>query len=290
VTRSFRGISGRALHVLLAATAALLALGASPDGGPAPALRFAVYGDTRDGHDVHAAIVAGALAKGAELVLETGDLVRDSSSAAEWARFDAITAVMRAAIPFYPARGNHDNQGGDMFAARLPRTGVSRERFHYSFDRGPVHFVVIDTEEALGPGTPQYAWLDADLERARRGGRSIVAIFHKPVFSIGADATRRDVTERREALHPLFRRHGVVLAFSGHDHMYYRTIRDGVAYVVTGGGGAPLYRAAHAELRAVGDVFESAHHFCVAEVRAGALLVTVYRQDLSELDRFTVGP
>ena len=269
---------------------ALWALAASPDGGPAPALRFAVYGDTRDGHDVHAAIVAGALTKGAELVLETGDLVRDSSSAAEWARFDAITTVMRAAVPFYPARGNHDNQGGDLFEAHLPRTGVTRERFHYSFDRGPLHFVAIDTEEALGRGTPQYAWLDADMERARRGGRSIIVISHKPVFSIGPEAARRDLAERRETLHPLFRRHGVVLVFSGHDHMYYRTIRDGVTYVVTGGGGAPLYRAVHQELRAPGDVYESVHHFCVGEARGGVLVVTVFRQDLSELDRFTVGP
>lgn len=290
MSRSLRGFPDRAIHGLVAATVGLLGLAASPGAGPALALRFAVYGDTRDGHDVHAAIVAGALAKEAELVLETGDLVRDSSSSAEWARFDAITSAMRAAIPFYPARGNHDNRGGDMFEARLPRTGVSRERFHYSFDRGPVHFVAIDTEEALGPGTPQYAWLDADMGRARRSGRSIVAFFHKPVFSIGSDALRRDVAERRAALHPLFRRHGVLLAFSGHDHMYYRTIRDGVTYVVTGGGGAPLYRAVHEELLAAGDVYESAHHFCVGEVRAGAFVVTVYRQDLSELDRFTVGP
>jgi hypothetical protein len=39
---------------------------------------------------------------------------------------------------------------------------------------------------------------------------------------------------------PLFRRHDVTLVLSGHNHLYERIVRDGVTYVTTGGGGAPL--------------------------------------------------
>jgi hypothetical protein len=45
----------------------------------------------------------------------------------------------------------------------------------------------------------------------------------------------------RPLLDSLFQKHGVKLVFQGHDHLYYRTVRSGITYVVTGGGGAPLY-------------------------------------------------
>ena len=56
----------------------------------------------------------------------------------------------------------------------------------------------------------------------------------------------------RAAFTPVFERHGVQLAISSHEHDYERTVawRDGAAdpagvtYLVTGGGGAPLYPSA----------------------------------------------
>jgi hypothetical protein len=33
----------------------------------------------------------------------------------------------------------------------------------------------------------------------------------------------------------------VTAVFSGHEHMYIRKNVDGVNYIITGGGGAPLY-------------------------------------------------
>ena len=45
------------------------------------------------------------------------------------------------------------------------------------------------------------------------------------------------------------------LVFCGHDHLYYRTTRDGVTYVVTGGGGAPPYRPENSQIAIPGDVF-----------------------------------
>ena len=43
------------------------------------------------------------------------------------------------------------------------------------------------------------------------------------------------------ALVPLFEKHGVSAAFFGHDHNYQHYLRNGIHYVITGGGGAPLY-------------------------------------------------
>src|SRR5262249_13768768 len=43
------------------------------------------------------------------------------------------------------------------------------------------------------------------------------------------------------ALVPMFEKYHVSAAFFGHDHNYQHYLKNGVQYVTTGGGGAPLY-------------------------------------------------
>ena len=270
----------------------------SPSGAPAvpwpvavpagAAFRFAVYGDTRDGHEAHREIVRLVHSSRPDLVLQTGDLVSDSSVAGQWSVFEDITRQMRSASAYYPARGNHDNQGGSYFDGYVPTEGVHREGFQYSFDKGGVHFVAVDTEEEIIEKSPSYLWLDVDMAKARAAGLVIIPFYHKAIYSVGPHAMQRDVWTLRPVLHDLFRRHGVRLVFQGHDHLYYRTLRDGIVYVVTGGGGAPLYTERYPELRVPGDVSETSHHFCLADVFAERIDVTAYRRDRSVLDAFTV--
>ncbi|MEF8788283.1 MAG: hypothetical protein V5A84_04365, partial [Planctomycetota bacterium] len=42
---------------------------------------------------------------------------------------------------------------------------------------------------------------------------------------------------------PLFAEHNVKVVFSGHDHLYERSQKDGVYYICQGMGGAPSYEA-----------------------------------------------
>jgi 3',5'-cyclic AMP phosphodiesterase CpdA len=260
-------------------------------GRPAPAaalFRFAAYGDTRDNHDIHREIVKEVTGFQPALVLQTGDLVHHGDAADEWRIFDQITGEMRRRIPYYPARGNHDVGTSGFYEQRVTSPVASGNQLYYSFEKENLHFVAIDTQQAVGPASEEGRWLEADLAQARAKGRFIIPFFHKAIFSIGPHAVESDVMALRPVLHALFRRHGVRLAFEGHDHIYYRTVRDGITYVVTGGGGAPLYDGRHPELGVPGDVFEKVNHFCIADVYPDHVAVTAYRRDLSRLDRFMV--
>jgi 3',5'-cyclic AMP phosphodiesterase CpdA len=243
-------------------------------------LRFAAYGDTRDGHDIHRKIVADVLSFHPALVLQTGDLVHHGGAADEWQIFDEITADMRRQVPYYPARGNHDVSTAGYYEQRVTQPTLSGNKLYYSFEQGNLHFVSIDTQQPLGPESEQGRWLEADLAQAQATGRFIIPFFHKAIFSIGPHADEADVLALKPILHPLFQRHGVRLAFEGHDHVYYRTVRDGITYVVTGGGGGPPQHGGH--------VFEKVNHFCIADVYADRVEVTAYRSDLSKLDGFKV--
>ncbi len=260
---------------------------AAPE-GPPPAdalLRFAAYGDTRDGHDIHREIVKGVLSFQPALVLQTGDLVHHGDAADEWSTFDEITGDMRRTIPYYPARGNHDV--GTFYEQRVTWPVLSGNKLYYSFEMGSLHFVAIDTEDKLAPDSAQRRWLEDDLAKAQAGGKFIIPFFHKAIYSVGPHASQDDVLALRKILHPLFQQHGVRLAFEGHDHLYYRILKDDITYVVTGGGGAQLYKE-QPSLRVLGDVYESVNHFCVADVYPDRVEVTAYRRDLTPLDRFEV--
>jgi acid phosphatase type 7 len=75
----------------------------------------------------------------------------------------------------------------------------------------------------------------------------------------------------------------VDLVFSGHDHVYERTVPiRGVTYVVSGGGGRRLYPAGNGELTASSV---SAHHAVLVRVDCSRLLLEAVEVDGKVVDR-----
>ncbi len=212
---------------------------------PGEVLRFAVYGDVRGGHRTHADIVAAMVRDAPDMVLVTGDMVLRGSDEADWQRFFDVTGELLARIPYYPVAGNHD----------LGRTGDERRRMNevfalwpapedrpewghwYSFRVGDTHFVMLDSNSY--EHEEQLAWVERDLAAARASGaRAIFALTHDGPWSRGIHRGNRYAAANYA---PVLNKYDVTLVLSGHDHLYQRGEVDGLPYVVSGGGGAPLY-------------------------------------------------
>ena len=199
-----------------------------------------VYGDTRTNDNIHREIVESVLEANPDFILQTGDLVEFSTLRSQWNRFDRITRPIRDKnIPYYPARGNHDAAFGSRYKNEVRDKFDSGNKLYYRFDHQGLRFICLDTESALGITSRQYLWLEGELEKAQKDGKMVVPFFHEAIFSVGNHASQNYAL--RAVLHPLFLKYGVKIVFQGHDHLYYRTMRDGITYIVTGGGGAPLY-------------------------------------------------
>jgi hypothetical protein len=84
----------------------------------------------------------------------------------------------------------------------------------------------------------------------------------------------------------VLRRHRVDLVISGHDHAYERGDDEGLRYVVSGGGGAPLYR--RRDERAMTRSFASEHHYVRVDVEREQVRFTTLRPDGSTVDRATL--
>jgi len=267
---------------------AVLLASAGRAAAEAPACRrcVAVYGDTRTGHEAHRRIVGRILALKPAAVFHTGDMVSNGYSEADWKRFVDISSGLMSTAEFFPALGNHDRHAPLYFSTfkQDPKTPW------YSVDRFGVHFVVLDSESPFWKGTSQGTWLREDLAAAsaKPGLRHIVVVLHRPVYGTGHHAPD-DSTVLGPNLAPLFQKYGVGVVFSGHDHLYERSQVDGIFYVITGGGGAPLYPKQE-QPAAFSQVFKSSYNFAALSVTPEGLLCEVFDDAGTPLDSFTVKP
>jgi hypothetical protein len=229
---------------------------------PAPgtgAISFVALGDSGTGSPEQRQIAALIAREQAAFALHVGDIAYGASNGTGDASYATYQSYLfdvykwLPSLPFVPVEGNHDSRAtnGDG-KAYLDLFVLPDSERYYSFDYGPVHFVALDTEYAFQDTTrraSQLAWLDADLAATRQPWK--IAFYHRAPYSSGGEHGS-DLTVRA-AFGPLLERYGVDLAITGHEHDYERTvpIRESsvstdrpVPYVVTGGGGAPLYPAA----------------------------------------------
>jgi len=109
--------------------------------------------------------------------------------------------------------------------------------YYFAFTYGSLAILVIDTEEPYAKGSKQYEYIKRDLERFSKK-YWIAAIFHRPAYSSGVGHGGEESPKIAEDLVPLFERYGVDWVIHGHDHIYERSFKDGVTYIVAGGGGA----------------------------------------------------
>jgi hypothetical protein len=203
---------------------------------------FVLYGDNRTRHDVHRRVVAELLKHGIpDFVLQTGDMVENGADTALWPIFFGIERELLRQTAFFPALGNHERNNHnyyEFFDAAKP---------YYSFDWGQAHFSVLNSD--IGNVAPDQAakdsfwseqvkWLEQDLANSQKADFRFVTAHHPPMTAV---TRRQGDNPHMTALMPLFEKEHVTAALFGHDHNYQHYLKNGVHYVVSGGGGAPLY-------------------------------------------------
>ena len=177
--------------------------------------------------------------------------------------------------------GNHDVRvdGGryEFKALRMPSS-------HYQRSRPNVDLFVLNSNSV---GDRQTRWLKRHLAASTATWK--IVSFHHPAYTCGGYLGNPAVVSRWV---PLFERYGVDLVLSGHDHNYQRFApRNGVTYVVHGGGGQELYA-----LRRCPDGYPKrafarrAHGFLDIVVRPGAIRLKAVNLSGHVVDRKVINP
>lgn len=223
-----------------------------------------------------------------QLFLHTGDVVYPYGERENYARaFFRPFGPLIARTPIAPAIGNHDlkTDGGAPFleafgAADAPPLSEGR---YGSFDYGPLHVVLLDSnEEDSDLLDRQVAWLDADLGWATRPWK--VAVCHVPLW-FGTSLRGNEVSDTQQrvssALWRVCVERGVSVVFAGHQHWYERSRPvEGVVQIVTGGGGEdvrPYVEGDHA-------CAVSAYHFVHGRVEGDTMTLRAIDDGGREID------
>jgi hypothetical protein len=127
--------------------------------------------------------------------------------------------------------GNHDHLvGGGRYELGL----LGMPGAYYTRRLGDAQLFFLDSNTV---SDRQTHWLETALQSSNAPWK--IAVFHHPPYTCGGHEGDLHVAHRWVRL---FEEYGVQLVLSGHDHNYQRFMaRNGVTYVVHGGGGARLY-------------------------------------------------
>lgn len=207
--------------------------------------------------------------KQAELFINMGDLVDNGQDASQWRAWLNSVEPFSADTAFAPVIGNHEAYSLDwqmtppkayinLFA--VPENGLPEyKRQFYSFDYGPVHFTVLDTNfhEAQG-WQPQLLadelrWLEQDLANSK--ARWKIVLQHRDIFmyAFSKESGRPEratfFLDFSRQLMPLYEKYKVDAVLSAHLHTYRRRLplrnfapaADGITYILTGVAGNVRY-------------------------------------------------
>lgn len=192
-------------------------------------------------YEPFAELLAKALARHpqAAFLADIGDLTDNGQSDWHWQSFFAALLAGRAkAMPFAPVMGNHECYGLDWKFA-LPRRYLASfavpgngsrnfPGYYYSFDYGPAHFIMLNTQfeelDGLKPGLLQeeLLWLKHDAADSHKPWK--IVLMHKDVIAYdeyqpgtghagGISDVGHDFMKSFDAL-------GIDLVLTGHMHTY----------------------------------------------------------------------
>ena len=257
--------------------------------------RFALYGDTRSFPNDHrkiASAIAEECANGLDFCLHTGDLTVDGRVLEGWAReFFGPAEDLMARVLMYAVLGNHEASSNYFFDFfDLP----GNERW-YSFDRGPVHVICLDSCSPSEPDSDQYKWLVDDLANCDSVWKVLVC--HSPFFTSGphgglnANGKPREkpIANQQDYILPLLEEHDITMVFGGHDHLYERSKKGDIYFIVTGGGGAPLYGTTqNIEQNPYSEVAISVHHYCIVDASLNEFNLTVHNSAGDIIDKVDI--
>jgi len=233
---------------------------------PAPAgrpLTFVAYGDTRftqrsgDVANPYArrALVEKMAAENPAAILIGGDLVYEGANPGDYQVYHSETAPWtERRIPVFAALGNHEFKGCaqddalpclENWWAAFPALSLKPYRW-YSVSIGTgILALILDSDSHLLPGSEQRRWLEQQITAADAHVKFILIVLHYPPVR---DPFYPRVLDEKEVAVYLSRAarslHAQVVVIGSHVHNYERYLRDGVTYLVSGGGGAKPVPAA----------------------------------------------
>ena len=216
---------------------------------------FGFISDTQQYSDRHAAI-SKVIAyhhslEPLQFLINGGDVVQNGFIENDWFEYFKGGSAYLLNIPQIAAIGNHDYRGE--FNKGLPKYFQKYMRWEGAPTNGNLFFelpgfqLVIWNSNTPKLSTTQlremWTWLEGKMKAAQKSSTPFILATHYPVFSSSINRfTSKEVQSLRLKLVPLAEKYNVKIILSGHTHMFERSFKDGVNYLVAGPAGGRVNR------------------------------------------------
>ncbi len=250
---------------------------------------FVLYGDNRTDDDAHASVVRAIRGESFDFLVHTGDFVANGGDLSLWKQFFRIEGSLLDDYCVFSCVGNHelfDDAAASNYLRYFGPSEGSRAKLYGSFRWGSARFFLLNAFEDWA--IEERSWLEAELSRADAEPGLVwrfVVVHHSP-WSAGHHGD--DVKMLMAGVPDLLVRHHVDLVLAGHDHIYERGENHGLKYIVSGGGGAPLYPDITPKPST--RKAEATHHFVLVSVSEGGVHLIAKRPDGSTIESCGFGP
>jgi 3',5'-cyclic AMP phosphodiesterase CpdA len=258
----------------------------APAEGSTSPVTFIVYGDDRTDPIAHSAVAHAMLQVPSDFIVNTGDTVEDGGDADAWQTFFGVEASLLRDRPIFVSVGNHElvsDFAGTNFARYFGfPDGAGQSKLYGTARLGLLRFFFLNGTHGWEFGEER-DWLVRELTKADAEPGVVwrVVVVHHGPWSSGPHGPNARLVDAH--IPELLASHHVDLLLSGHDHIYERGSSGGLKYLVSGGGGAPLYRIDR--LQATSLKAEAAYHFVQITASSSSLKVLARRVDGTVLDR-----
>ncbi len=267
-------------------------------------LRIGVIGDASFGDETTKALIREMAAADLDFVIHAGDVVDETGSGIDpfdsyaekfYTPFEPLLRTM----PVYTVPGNHDYDGDirlddePFYYYAFPpfpdpqfpgqEQGVNNQ--NYAVPYGDVQFVMLDSQAFYGqPGREaQEAWLEERL--ADPEFRVTIPVIHVAPFNSSA-VHPNDSAAIRATWVPKFEEANVPLVLSGHFQAYERLAKNGITYIISGGGSSILY--AQGELAPESERYRRISHYLLMELNAETIALKAVALGGEVFDAITI--
>lgn len=236
----------------------------------------AYFSDCQSYPHIHRPLVQQIAKHNPDYVFIGGDITINGTLQSQYdAFFDAMKPLTQNNVEIFPTMGNHDKDV-TLFLKNFPNVDSLT---YYSVDKDGIVWIILNSNIVLAPDSKQYNWMIETLENNKN--RSVVIMMHHPIFSSGKYGSYKGLDM---LLPPIFKKYSVAAVFCGHDHIYERSEKDGIYYIVFGGGGGPLYDKA--SRNDYSQLFLKTHGFLILKPEDNTMKVTAYDLDGAKIDEF----
>jgi hypothetical protein len=221
------------------------------------------------------------------LLFLSGDMPFWGANPDDWKVYEAETALWRENhLRVYPTLGNHEAMGGlalglENYFAAYPQ--IEKHRY-YSVLAGRVELIAIDTLQKVDKGSPQFAWLQAQLSNLPPQVDFVFFLLHMPLMNdvqsqVVVNLPSPEMWELRKYLEEVAAHSRArFVTVSGHIHNYERFQHGGITYLISGGGGAMPYPVL---VRGPEDLYQDDsfpnYHYILFTLHGKRMDATMYR-------------